>query len=66
MSKPVLDWIVVNTVARYYRCTRCGREESLVLPSPATAFVLRGKAFIADHRNCQSMTREVTDGPHPG
>lgn len=63
MSREIPDWIVIDATRQCQRCTRCGREEALVVPTLVDAFVLRAQAFAADHRDCQSMTREVTDGP---
>lgn len=63
MTKPIPEWLVIDAARQCQRCTRCGREESLVIPTLVDAFLLRCQAFAEDHRDCQSMTREVTDGP---
>lgn len=48
-----VDWVVIDANLQAYRCTRCGGTEALRMPVPATAFVLRARAFEEEHRYCE-------------
>lgn len=47
------DWIIIDAIHQRYECKRCGGKEAIKLPAPIDAFVLRGKAFIAEHKHCK-------------
>lgn len=46
-------WVVLDALHQCYRCERCGATEALKMPAPVDAFVLRGQAFVAEHRYCE-------------
>lgn len=53
------DWIVAeNTPDGGYavRCLRCAKVETIPVPTPVEAFVLRMKAFAVEHERCEPRT----------
>ena len=55
MKRGRTDWIVCeNTPDGGYlnRCLRCGETETMKVPVPVEAFVLRLKAFGKEHERC--------------
>lgn len=48
-----MDWIVIDGNDQMHKCLRCGAQEPVKMPAPVKAFLLRGKAFIEEHKDCK-------------
>jgi hypothetical protein len=59
----VADYVVFDSKSQVFRCTRCGVEETVVLPLAVTAFVATGKKVQKAHKGCvDASAAEVSRG----